>query len=335
MNTIILLGATPYAGTTLITITIVIRRPPKERDMVFGISGASGKLGRLSVEAALERVAPTELVITTRTPEVLSDYAERGVAVRFADFDRPDSLPRAFEGIERMFMVSASNATGKRYEQHDAAIGAARDAGMQRLVFPSMPKVDDPEHPIGLVAAEYRDAEELLKRSGLAFTVLRNAPYAELHVIERFTPALTTGEMRINTAGGRAAFVARTDVARAAITAALADDEEHVGRIYDITGPELLSFEQVARLLAEVSGRQLAYVEVDDATFAEETAAAGVPELMVEGLTGMGRAVREGYFAVQTGDYASITGSDPLPLRQVLEAHREQLAGQGSAASRR
>jgi NAD(P)H dehydrogenase (quinone) len=300
--------------------------------MVLGISGASGRLGRLSVEAALERVPSWELVITTRTPDSLRDYAERGVEVRFADFDQPESLPLAFAGIERMFMISASNATGKRYDQHNAAINAARNAGVQRLVFPSMPKVDDPQHPIGLVAAEYRDAEELLERSGLPYTVLRDAPYSELHVIERFTPALAAGEMRINTVGGKAAFVARADVARAAIVAALADGEQHVGQIYDITGPELLTFEQVAQLLAEVSGRELSYVEIDDKTFAEETEAAGVPELMVEALTGMGRAVREGYFAVQTDDYAKITGSDPLPLREVLEAHRDELASQGSAA---
>lgn len=302
--------------------------------MILGISGASGKLGRLSVDAALERVQPSELVITTRTPEALGHYSERGVEVRFADFDRPESLPEAFAGVDRMFMISASNATGKRYEQHDAAISCARDAGVQRLVFPSMPKVDDPEHPIGLVASEYREAEELCERSGIAHTILRDAPYSELHVIERFTPALAAGEMRINTDGGTAAFVSRADVARAAIAVAMAAGEEHVGKIYDITGPELLTFEQVAGLLSEVSRSELRYAKVDDDTFARETAAAGVPTLMAEALTGMGRAVRDGYFAVQTADYRDITGLDPLSLRQVLEAHRDELVQATGAAAR-
>jgi NAD(P)H dehydrogenase (quinone) len=183
------------------------------------------------------------------------------------------------------------------------------------------------------VASEYREAEELLERSGIAYTVLRDAPYSELHVVERFTPALAAGEMRINTRGGRAAFVSRADVARAAIAAAMADGEEHVGRIYDITGPELLTFEQVAALLSDVGGSGLRYVEVDDETFAQDTARTGVPKLMVEALTGMGRAVREGWFAVQTDDYRQITGHDPRSLRQVLEAHRDELVQAAGAAA--
>ncbi|HEY4095507.1 MAG TPA: SDR family oxidoreductase [Baekduia sp.] len=292
--------------------------------MVIGISGASGKLGRLSVEAALERVEPQELVITTRTPANLAEYAERGVDVRHADFDEPESLTSAFAGIERMFMISASNGTGHRYDEHSAAINAAKEAGIQRLVFPSMPKVDDPAHPVGLAAQEYRDAEELLAAGGVPYAILRDAPYSELHIVERFTPALAAGQMRINTADGTAAFVSRQDVARAAIALVLGDG--HMGNTYDITGPELLTFKQVAELLAEVSGRPLEYVEIDDATFAKETAAAGVPQLMVEALTGMGKAVREDYFAVQSDDFKQITGHDPLSLRAVLEAHRDELA---------
>lgn len=302
---------------------------------MLGISGASGKLGGLAVNAALERVPPEELVITTRTPKALSDYADRGVSVRYADFDHPESLPEAFAGIDRMFMVSASNATGKRHDQHSAAITAARDAGVQRLVFPSMPKVDDPRHPVGLAAEEYRDAEEILERSGIAYTVLRDAPYSELHVVERFTPALGSQQMRINTGDGTAAFVSRDDVAHAAIVAALTDSEEYVGKILDITGPELLTFKQVAALISEVTGHEFRYVEVDDETFARETAAAGVPQLMVEALTGMGRAVREGYFAVQTDDYHRVTGRDPLPLREVLETHREEMINAAGAAAAR
>jgi NAD(P)H dehydrogenase (quinone) len=299
---------------------------------MLGISGASGRLGALAVNAALEQVPPEELVITSRTPKGLSDYADRGVSVRFADFDDPASLPEAFAGIDRMFMVSASNATGKRYDQHNAAITAARDAGVKRLVFPSMPKVDDPRHPVGLAAEEYRDAEEILERTGIAYTVLRDAPYSELHVVERFTPALGLGQMRINTEDGTAAFVSRQDVAHAAIVAALTDSEAYVGKVLDITGPELLTFAQVAELISEVTGQELRYVEVDDETFAQEIAAAGVPQLMVEALTGMGRAVREGYFAVQTGDYNDLTGRDPLPLREVLEAHREEMVNAAAAA---
>jgi NAD(P)H dehydrogenase (quinone) len=286
---------------------------------------ASGKLGRLAVEAALARVPAEQLVLSTRTPEALLTYADRGAQVRYANFDEPDSLPAAFEGVERMFLISASNGTGKRQDQHGAAFRAARAAGVQRIVFPSMPKVDDPSHPVGLTAEEYREAEESLVHDGIPYVVIRDAPYSELRVIERFLPIMASGAMRINTGEGTAGFISRKDVARTAIDTVLSDDSSIEGHIFDLSGPEQLTFRDVAELLAEVSGHPLQYVEIDDETFAQEARAAGVSDLMVDALTGMGRAVREGYFAVQTDAVQELTGLAPQSLLAVLEEHREEL----------
>jgi NAD(P)H dehydrogenase (quinone) len=293
--------------------------------MKLAISGASGKLGRLTVEELLAKVPAGDIVLTTRTPENLGEYVERGVEVRFADFDRPESLPDAFAGVDRMIMISASNGTGRRDDQHGAAITAAAAQGVQHIVFPSMPKVDDPNHPVGLTAEEYREAEEALAASGTDWTVLRDGPYAELHVVERFAPAIASGRMAINTGEGTAGFVKKQDVAAALVAVLTAEPSRHVGEIYDISGPELLTFEQVAEKLAAVTGRELEYVEVDDETFAAEAREAGVVPLMVDALTGMGKAVREGYFAVQTDMVEQLTGRKPASLDDVLVEHRDEL----------
>ena len=293
--------------------------------MRYAISGASGKLGRLSVEELLTRIPAEEAILTTRTPENLGEFRQLGVEVRFADFDKPDSLPDAFAGVDRMILISASNGTGRREDQHGAAIAAAAAQGVQHIVFPSMPKADDPRNPVGLVVEEYREAEEALATSGTDWTVLRDAPYAELHVVDRFMPTLATGRMAINTGDGAAGFVKRRDVA-AALVAVVADEPgRHAGEIYDISGPELLTFEQVAEKLSAVSACEIEYIEVDDETFAEEARAAGVPELMVEALTGMGKAVREGYFAVQTEAFEELTGKKSASLDDVLAEHGDEL----------
>jgi NAD(P)H dehydrogenase (quinone) len=293
--------------------------------MKLAITGASGKLGRLTVEELLKRVPAQDVVVTTRTPDAVADLAQRGVEVRRADFDEPQSLPAAFAGVDRMIMISASNGTGRRDDEHGAAIRAAVEQGVQHIVFPSMPKVDDPRHPVGLAAQEYREAEETLAASGTAWTVLRDGPYAELHVVERFTPAVAAGRMVINTADGEAGFVSRRDVA-AALAAVLTDAPgRHDGVIYDISGPELVSFRDVAEKLSRVSGREVEYVDVDDAAFAQATREAGVPALMVDALTGMGRAVREGYFAIRTDEVQRLTGAAPTSLDDVLEQHRDVL----------
>jgi NAD(P)H dehydrogenase (quinone) len=298
--------------------------------MKYAISGASGKLGRIAAETLMAQVPPEQVVLSTRTPEALSDLAARGADVRYGDFDEPGSLSRAFAGVNRMFMISASNGTGKRDDQHGGAIRAAKDAGVEHVVFPSMPSVDDPSHPVGLAAAEYHEAEETLKHSDLAWTVLRDGPYSELHVVERFAPAVAAGKVIMSSGDGKAGFVSRADVAAAAIAVLLSDKGAHHGQTYDISGPELLSFPEAVSIVADVTGREIEYVEVDDAAFAEHCRATGVPDLMVDALTGMGKAIREGYFAIKTDQVQELTGVAPLPLRQVLEHHREDLIGAAS-----
>jgi NAD(P)H dehydrogenase (quinone) len=293
--------------------------------MKYAITGASGKLGGLTVERLLAERPADEVVILTRTPEKLSTLQEQGVDVREADFDRPETLADAFAGVDRMIMISASNGTGKREDQHGAAIRAAVEQGVSHIVFPSMPNVVRHDHPVGLTAAEYREAEESLAASGTAWTVLRDGPYAELHVVDRFKPAVAAGKMAINTGEGTAGFVSRADVAAALVAVLVDDPGKHDGTIYDISGPELLTFEDVARKLSAASGREVEYVEIDDENFAEQTRAAGVEPLMVDALTGMGRAVREGYFAVRTDAVEELTGRPPKTLDQVLDEHKAEL----------
>jgi len=290
--------------------------------MRFGISGASGKLGRITAEALMAAVTPEDIILTTRTPEALSYLASRGATVRFADFDQPDGLGAAFEGVDRLFMVSASNGTGQRENQHAGAIEAATRVGVQHIIFPSMPNVDDVTHPVGLAAREYLEAEKAVQQSGVDWTVLRDGPYAELHVVERFAPVLPEGRVFMNCGLGEVGFVSRADVAAAAVAVLLSDAGSHAGSIYNISGPELLTYPDAAGLVAAVTGREFEYVEVDDADFAGRLAASGVPDLMVDALTGMGKAIREGYFAVQTGDAQLLTGKAPSSLREILENNR-------------
>jgi NAD(P)H dehydrogenase (quinone) len=291
--------------------------------MTYAISGASGKLGRLAAEALLDQVAPEDVVLTTRTPDALAELAERGASVRFADFDDPSSLPDAFAGVDRLLMISASNATGKRKDQHGGALRAATAAGVQHVIFTSMPKVDDPDHPVGLAAEEYREGEELVHEIASSWTVLRMAPYAELHVLERLPELFGTGKVITNAGEGRMPFISRADCAAAAVAVLVSDD--HAGRTYDVSGPESLSWKDVAELVTEVSGHEIGFVSMGDEEYRVEAKASGAPPLLVDALVGMGIAVREGYFDVPTEVFEELTGRRPTPLRDVLHKHRHEV----------
>src|SRR5436190_8513588 len=103
------------------------------------VTGASGQLGRRVVELLLEKGA-SSIIATTRTPEKLADFAARGVVVRPADFDDPDSLARAFAGAERLLMISAQifDLEGTRLRQHLNAVRAAGAAGVKHAIYTSL-----------------------------------------------------------------------------------------------------------------------------------------------------------------------------------------------------
>ena len=143
----------------------------------IGITGASGQLARLTIEALLERgVDPASLVLVTRSPDAIADVAAKGATVRPGDFDQPDGLPEAFAGIEKLLLISASDI-GRRIPQHQAAIDAAKAAGVRHVAYTSLsnPVAENPAP----VTPEHLATETALRESGMAWTFLRNNIYAE------------------------------------------------------------------------------------------------------------------------------------------------------------
>ena len=283
------------------------------------ITGASGQLGRLTAELVLARVPASEVVLTTRRPEALSDFVGRGAEVRRADFDRPETLAEAFAGGERMLLISA-DAVGRRVAQHRAAIEAAREAGVRHVAYTSY--LNPVEENPAVVTPDHRETERALRESGLTWTALRNAFYAEYQV-PIAAQAIAAGRLVHNNGEGKTAYVSREDCAAAA--AAVLTTEGHEDKAYDITGPEPLGQGDVAALLSQVSGQTVEAVAVDDDTFVEGLTAVGLPEPAARAIATYGRAIREGYIEGTSDAVENLTGRPPRSLREVFEAHRGEL----------
>lgn len=281
------------------------------------IAGASGHLGRATAEYVLERVPAEDVILVTRTVAALGDLAERGASVRHGDYDRPESLPAAFAGADRMLLISL-HELGTRVGQHRSAIDAAVAAGVRHIVYTSYVMVD-PACPSTVVPDHLR-THELLERSGLDLTILRNGLYAETPVTQIVPTALPHGVLVDNTAGAGGAFVHRDDCATAA--AAVLTSEGHEGRTYTLTGPEPLSFADVAAIAASVSGRPLGYASVDDDALDAQLTSAGVPEEVRGMIVSFGVALRQGFGTQCTDDVYELTGTKARPLQELMERHR-------------
>ena len=288
--------------------------------MTVIVTGASGHLGRLVAEDLVERIPPADIVLVTRHPEALRDMTDRGVTVRYGDFDEPDSLSAAFAGGERMLLTSTL-AIGRRVAQHRAAIEAASAAGVRHVVYTSFPN-PGPSHPVGPIATEHGETEEILRESGLDWTVLRNATYAELQVIPG-SLAVAGGKLYTNAGDGLLVPVSRDDCAAAA--AAVLTTDGHTGMTYDITGGEALSQRQLAELLSEISGRHVELVEIGDKMLTWGLTRNGAPKPVARAIVAFGKAVREGYYDVVDPALSRLTGRTPRTLRDVLIANRGDL----------
>lgn len=287
--------------------------------MSIVITGASGHLGRSTAELVLGRVPASEVILTTRRPEDLSDFAVRGAEIRTADFDRPETLVEAFAGAERLLLISTQDL-GRRAAQHRAAIEAAGEAGVLHVIYTSY--LNPVEENPAVVTPSHRDTEEAMRASGLAWTLLRNGLYAEYQV-PAGAQAIAIGRLVHNNGDGRTAYVSREDCAAAAAAVLVTDG--HEGEAYDITGPQLLDQDDLAALSSKVSGRPVEAVAVDDEAFVRGLAASGLPEPAAHAVASFGRAIREGFLDQSSGAVENLTGRPPRSLREVFEAHRDEL----------
>jgi NAD(P)H dehydrogenase (quinone) len=290
--------------------------------MTIAITGAAGQLGRLTADALLETLAPSDVVLVTRSPAAIADLAERGAVVRYGDFDDPASLRAAFEGVERLLVISAS-VFGERVHQHRAAIEAAVAAGVRSAAYTGGA---NPSHSNPAVAMrDHRETEEALLASGLEWTFLRNGIYAE-SLLDGAGAVVASGRLVTNAGEGRTAYVSRADCAAAA--AAVLTGEGHERKAYDITSADALNPAAVAALFSELSGRPVEPVYLsDDEWIATMVEHAGMPEPLAKDIATFGIAARQGYLGAVSTTVEELTGRAPVGVRAVVEARRAELVG--------
>ncbi|WNV11792.1 SDR family oxidoreductase [Tardiphaga sp. 709] len=290
------------------------------------ITGAAGQLGGRIVHHLLEtRGYPAErLVVTTRDPAKLADLSAKGVTIRVANFDEEASLVSAFEGADRVLLIStdALNEPGKRLRQHAAAVAAAVVAGVSQIAYTSMPK-PDPGNPV-LFAPDHHGTEQVIKATGLPYTIFRNGWYQE-NLFMALPQALKTGRWYSSAGEGRTAYVSRDDIA-CAIAGALASAVDQ-SVTYTLTGAEALTNAEIAALTSEVTGKPIEVVNLSDEALTEGMKVAGVPEAIVPLLISFNANTRGGGFAEVTGDVKKLSGTTPQLLTAFLKANKAALLG--------
>lgn len=280
---------------------------------MYAVTGASGQLGRLVIDALLARVSPGEIVALARDPAKLADLADRGVAVRRFDYAAPETLAPALAGVERLLLVSSSEI-GRREAQHGAVIDAAKAAGVAFIAYTSILHADG--SPIDL-AIEHRATEALIRASGLRHALLRNGWYTENYT-QSAAPSIEHGAVVGSSGDGRISAAPRADYAEAAavvLTGAIEADAT-----YELAGDTAFTLADYAAALARASGQPVAYVDMSEAAYAAALEGVGLPAPFAAILAQSSAATADGALFDDGRVLSRLIGRPTVPMTETVKA---------------
>ncbi|HDL7749273.1 TPA: SDR family oxidoreductase [Yersinia enterocolitica] len=280
---------------------------------MIAVTGATGQLGRLVINALLKKVSASEIIAAVRSPEKASDLAALGVQVRKADYSQPATLEAAFQGVDKLLLISSSEV-GQRVAQHAAVINAAKQAGVKLLAYTSLLHAD--KSTLGL-GDEHRATEALLRESGLPVVLLRNGWYTENYAAS-IAPSLDHGAF-IGAAGdGRIASATREDYAHAA--AAVLTQENQAGKIYELAGDDSYTLAEFSAEIARQSGKPVEYKNLSEADFKQALIGAGLPEGFASLLADSDAGAAKGGLFDDSHTLSKLIGRPTTPYAKVIAA---------------
>ncbi|NYI43124.1 NAD(P)H dehydrogenase (quinone) [Nocardioides aromaticivorans] len=280
--------------------------------MSFVITGATGQLGRHVVESLLAKGVPADQVVALgRDEERLAGLAALGVATRKVDYADTAALAAAFDGADRVLLISGSEV-GQRLPQHQNVIDAAAAAGVQLLAYTSIANAASS----GIIlAGEHKATEEAIVAAGLPHTFLRNSWY-----IENYSGQLATytehGTVLGAAGDGQVSAATRADFAEAAAAALLLEQPQEV---YELGGAAF-SLKELAATVSEVTGAEVTYTDVPAEELTKVLVGAGLPEgyaaVLADADLGLGR----GDLYVDRADLEGLLGRPATSLAEGLRA---------------
>jgi NAD(P)H dehydrogenase (quinone) len=277
------------------------------------VTGATGQLGRLVIQALLKTQPASEIVAAVRSPEKAADLAALGVQVRRADYNEPATLDAAFEGADKLLLISSSEI-GRRAVQHRAAIEAAKRSGVELIGYTSVLHADTT--PLGL-AAEHRETEAALRASAVPFVLLRNGWYTENYT-RSLAPALEHGAILGSAGNGKIASAARADYAEAAAIVMTRDGQ--AGRVYELASDTAYTLADLAAEVTRQSGKKVEYRNLSEPEYKEALIEVGLPEAVAELLSDSDTGASKGALFDDGHQLSQLLGRSTTPLAAVVAA---------------
>ncbi|MFI6167873.1 NAD(P)H-binding protein [Nocardia sp. NPDC051052] len=287
------------------------------------ITGATGTIGSEIVRQLVARGEQVRAV--TRDPAQASLPA--GVEVVRGDYHEPASIAAAAAGADAAFIVGI---LGPEYVDADRTlITTARDAGVRRIV--KLSAIGTGEKAVGGIGSWHLPGEQAARESGVDWTILRPSSFAS-NTLSWADAIRNDQPVPSMTGSGRQGVVDPRDVSAVAVQALLSSD--HAGRVYTLTGPELLTSADQVAVLAEVLGQPLEVVDVQNEAAREHMRSAGLSEAFIDAALAGQAYVRGGGNAVVTDDLRQALGRAPRTYAEWAADHAAVFRAAPTASAR-
>lgn len=293
------------------------------------LTGVDGNLGGQAAKFLLEIADKDQLILCGYNQAALKEYEDMGVETRVTNFNVAEGLAKAFEGADKLALISMPFVGKKRQAAHKNIVDAAKQAGVKQIIYTSLVNAADETNP-SIEKIDHAYTEKYIEEHGLDYIFLRNSQYAEAMITNYFTFVKMDGVMKNSQGDGKMAYISRKDCAMAVAYALASTNYHHA--VLNINGPELMTISEFISIGNEVTGNNVRYEEVTDEENYAIFDAMGVPRttdgefkkgseapFSSEGMVTFAQAIRLNKMAEFTDDFYKLTGKKPRTVRYMFE----------------
>ncbi|WP_338876075.1 SDR family oxidoreductase [Spirosoma sp. SC4-14] len=279
---------------------------------MIAITGASGHLGKATLEFLVTQTSPETLVALVRDPEKVTDLSAKGIQVRKGDYDDSATLVSSLAGVDKLVLISGSTIGEERIRQHTTVIEAAKEAGVKHVFYTSSPSPS--ANALFGAAIDHFHTENVLKESGLTYTIFRNNLYLDILPMV-IGDAAQSGKLYYPAGDGKVSFVLRADIAEGLAKALTTDGHEN--QVYEIGAPTAWSFGDIAEALSH-NGKPVAYIDIPNSAYEAELLK-HLPAPIATLYAGMAEGMKQNDFNKPDITLEKLLGRTPVSLGEFLK----------------
>jgi NAD(P)H dehydrogenase (quinone) len=298
----------------------------KRSILVTGAAGQLGSVGRTVTGLLLDRGLPVRAMVR-REDDRAAALRAAGADVVVGDLLEPADVYRVVSGCGRVYFGMSVSAGYLEATVTMAAV--AREVGVNAVVNMSQMTVSQMSIQNTTPSRQQRQhwlSEQALAWSGLPVVTIRPTMFLETFFPLAGPAIRNRNGIELPFGHGKTSPVAAGDVARV-VAAVLADPEQHLGRIYELTGPRSQDMHGVAQEFSDALGREITYSDISPEDWERELKRAELPEHVTKHLVTMGELHRAGRYDRLADGVERVTGQQAMSVREFVSLYADEFGG--------